>query len=637
MAYVDTLDKGFVINGRFEIIKRIGEGGFAVVFEGKDRNLERSVAIKVLHGTMLDGERGRGVIERFEREARLAASVEHPCIVNIYDAGEIGEGGPPFMVMEYLRGRSLQDQLDNHGAMEAEALLPLFVDMLVGLGYAHEAGIVHKDLKPDNVFYKYPDSMRAALCIVDFGIAHIGRSNSNRVTKDGEFFGTPSYMAPEYISDQRVSAAVDVYQCGLMLVECLTGGPVVDHQEPVAALLKHLNGDYNIPPALKEGPLGPVISRALAQEPAQRYPDALAFSEALAGVDASALPSRVELLEADERPASEERPTQDGVSPSIHAGSEARGDDDGSSYPEIPLAEPSLSEEVSTAAEEWRKEEELDDRRQPVELELDPERAPELDALAESINPTAEVAASEDTGPGHGMRLNSDSRTVVFPQGEPAGEAPAGGHARRNGALALLGLLGGCALVIGIALAASGGEGSSQGALEVDEGVAFAAGEPPEDEASEGADPGEELAQGEPEAGEEASAAAGPDAQEPGEIEPAPEPAAPVEVEVVSEPLGAEVFEGEVRLGTTPLRLEFAEGAAPARELELRKDGHEGMAVRVSATQAPSVSTTLPRIARRPPKKQRPKPRKNPPPEEPPSPEEDGREEEDSPKILLPQ
>lgn len=128
-------------------------------------------------------------------------------MVNIYDAGEIDAVGEPFIVMEYLKGVSLQDYLDEHGAMEPARLVPLCRDVLVGLGFAHELGIVHKDLKPDNIFYRYPGTIRESLCIVDFGIAHIGRSNSQRVTRGGEFFGTPSYMPPEYIKERRVSSA----------------------------------------------------------------------------------------------------------------------------------------------------------------------------------------------------------------------------------------------------------------------------------------------------------------------------------------------------------------------------------------------------------------------------------------------
>ena len=297
-AITEMINDGFVINERFQIKRVLGQGGFAMVFEGIDINLDRAVAIKVLHGALTNtGEdRQRDVIDRFEREARLAASVEHPSIVNIYDVGEIDELGEPFIVMEYLRGRSFADQLEDHGAMEAEVLLPLYKDLLLGMGFAHEAGIVHKDLKPENIFYRHPDTIRESLCVVDFGIAHIGRSNSQRVTRDGEFFGTPSYMAPEYISDQKVSPALDVYQLGLILVEGLTGHVLIDHPEPVATLLAHLSQNYIIPRCILESPLGPVIEKSLAPIPKDRYRDAMEFAEALAKVDPASVPDMQTIL-----------------------------------------------------------------------------------------------------------------------------------------------------------------------------------------------------------------------------------------------------------------------------------------------------------------------------------------------------
>lgn len=293
MQSTDRIKAGFVINDRFEIVKKVGEGGFAMVFEGRDLNLDRQVAIKVLHGALLGGgdEREKDVLERFEREARLAATVDHGSIVKIYDVGEIEGVNEPFIVMEYLRGCSLQDHIDKHGGMEPKKLLSLYQDLLVGLGFAHEAGIVHKDLKPENIFYRHPDTIRESLCVVDFGIAHIGRSNSQRVTRDGEFFGTPSYMAPEYISDQKVSPALDVYQLGLILVEGLTGRVLIDHPEPVATLLAHLSQNYKIPDCILESPLGPVLLKSLAPEPKDRYRDAMEFAEALARIDPSSVPT----------------------------------------------------------------------------------------------------------------------------------------------------------------------------------------------------------------------------------------------------------------------------------------------------------------------------------------------------------
>ena len=300
MAGAEELNAGDMINERFEIKRELGRGGFATVFEGVDTHLDRRVAIKVLHGAVLSKRaQDHRIIERFEREAKLAASVDHPSVVNIYDAGEIEHLGEPFIVMEFLSGISLQDYLDEHGAIAPEVLLPLFKQVLIGLGFAHEKGIVHKDLKPDNIFYRYPDTIRQALCIVDFGIAHIGRSDSHRVTRDGEFFGTPMYMPPEYISSQQVSAACDVYQMGLILIECLSGEPVVRHQDAMATLLMHLNRTFTIPDALLDSQAWPILERALSLDPEGRYADAMQFAEALATLPLSAWPSSEALRGGD--------------------------------------------------------------------------------------------------------------------------------------------------------------------------------------------------------------------------------------------------------------------------------------------------------------------------------------------------
>ena len=292
-----AFEAGYVLNERFEIKRLLGQGGFARVFEGVDLNLDRQVAIKVLHGAVIPTKStDQRVLERFEREAKLTAKVDHPSIVRIYDAGEIEANHAPFIVMEYLHGSSLHAHLEEHGSLPPAKIIPLFIDVLTGLGFAHDAGIVHKDLKPDNIFYKYPDTRREALCIVDFGIAHIGRSRSQRVTRDGEFFGTPSYMPPEYITDQTVSSAIDVYQMALILIECITGQRVVYHEDSIATLMMHLNRRFNIPDALRESAVWPILDRALAEDPKERYRDATRFAEALGAMPIDAWPAPKALL-----------------------------------------------------------------------------------------------------------------------------------------------------------------------------------------------------------------------------------------------------------------------------------------------------------------------------------------------------
>lgn len=286
------IKQGYLINDRFEIREQLGSGGFATVFKGLDRRLSREVAIKVLHGAVIgESAHDQDLLVRFEREAKFAANVQHPCVVNIFDTGVIEGIGEPFIVMEFLQGRALDEHLAEASAMPAATIVPLFVDLLAGLGFVHEAGIVHKDLKPGNIFYRYPGTMRESLCIVDFGIAHIGRSDSQRVTRAGEFYGTPAYMSPEYISVQRVSPRLDVYQCALILIECLTGQPAVEHEDSMIMLMKHIGGDYRVPEALRQSAAWGVLGRALATDPEERFADALEFASALDQLPESSWPA----------------------------------------------------------------------------------------------------------------------------------------------------------------------------------------------------------------------------------------------------------------------------------------------------------------------------------------------------------
>ena len=174
--------------------------------------------------------------------------------------------------------------------MPAEKLLPLFISALEGLGFAHEVGIVHKDLKPSNLFLKFPGSRREQLCILDFGVARVHTSASAKLTRTDNVLGTPRYMAPEYSTNQTVTPALDVYQMGLILVECLSGRSVVDHPEPMAAMFQHVRGELPIPKLLLESQLGPILERALAVEHTERYQDGFELADALRAVDPSTIP-----------------------------------------------------------------------------------------------------------------------------------------------------------------------------------------------------------------------------------------------------------------------------------------------------------------------------------------------------------
>lgn len=286
------LNPGTILGERYEISRKLGAGGFAVVYEASDVKVERRVAIKVidLERTTSDETQRPAYIRRFQREAKLAAQVKHPCIVDVYDVGVIDVRETPYMVMELLEGWDLEQHMRRHGPMDATRLLPLFIQALEGLGCAHEAGIVHKDLKPSNLFLKHPEKRHEQLSILDFGVARQVGTDTSRLTRTDSAFGTPHYMAPEYSTNQITTPALDVYQMGLILVEMLMGAPVVTHPEPVAAMFQHVRGDLFIPTRLLESPLGDVLRQALALEYTARIGDGFDFADALKSIDAAKIP-----------------------------------------------------------------------------------------------------------------------------------------------------------------------------------------------------------------------------------------------------------------------------------------------------------------------------------------------------------
>ena len=274
----EILEPGQVVDGRYQILGKLGAGGFATVFDAVHLSLGRSVAVKVLD---VSGISDDAYMERFSREARICAQLDHPSIVRIHDFGQLAEG-QPYIAMEKLTGHDLEVELKATGPLSIERMLRLFVPVLEGLGLAHKAGIVHKDLKPSNLFLVNPNTPEERLVVVDFGIARVLDSKT-QLTQAGSFAGTPAYLAPEYIQNQVVSPALDVYQMGLIIVETLSGRPVVRSESAIGYIMKHIQGEHDIPDGIKTGVLGAVLLKALSVDPTNRYPDGSEFSRALAG------------------------------------------------------------------------------------------------------------------------------------------------------------------------------------------------------------------------------------------------------------------------------------------------------------------------------------------------------------------
>jgi serine/threonine protein kinase len=236
---------------RYELTERLGHGGMATVYGARDLKLDRDVAIKLLADNLAGDEEIR---TRFSREARLAAKLDHPNIVQVFDVGE--DDGRPFIVMEQVEGGTLWDRLEGRkrSIPRAEALR-LLGQLCEGLGHAHSKKLVHRDIKPQNLLLRTSDG---CLKITDFGIARAAEETT-RLTQAGKVIGTERYMAPEQLADGKITPAVDVYACGVVADELLP---------------------QSRPPELHE-----IVTRCLREEPTERFTDARSLGEALATVD----------------------------------------------------------------------------------------------------------------------------------------------------------------------------------------------------------------------------------------------------------------------------------------------------------------------------------------------------------------
>ncbi|SOD70828.1 serine/threonine-protein kinase [Jatrophihabitans sp. GAS493] len=261
-----------LIANRYELGELIGYGGMAEVHRGRDVRLGREVAIKVLRA---DLARDQTFLNRFRREAQAAAGLNHPAIVAVYDTGEdVGTDGPiPYIVMEYVSGRTLRDVLKAEGRLPAERAMQVSAEICAALDFSHRNGIVHRDIKPANVMI----TEAGAVKVMDFGIARALSDNSATVTQTAAVIGTAQYLSPEQARGESVDARSDVYSTGCLLYELITGHPPFTGDSPVAVAYQHVREtapspssvDPTIPRALDS-----IVMKALAKNPLNRYQSA---------------------------------------------------------------------------------------------------------------------------------------------------------------------------------------------------------------------------------------------------------------------------------------------------------------------------------------------------------------------------
>ena len=257
------LSKGQKINDRYEIIKTIGEGGMANVYLANDTILDRKVAIKVLRGDLSNDEK---FIRRFKREALSVSNLSHPNIVEVYDVGE--EDGNYYIVMEYIEGKTLKQLLQKRGALTLNEVIDIMTQLTDGLAHAHEAYIIHRDIKPQNIMIEDNGLVK----ITDFGIAMA--LNSTQLTQTNSVMGSVHYLPPEQANGKGSTVKSDIYSLGILMYELLTGSVPFKGDTAVEIALKHMK--EKIPSIRKQNPTIPqsvenIVLKATAKNPKNRY------------------------------------------------------------------------------------------------------------------------------------------------------------------------------------------------------------------------------------------------------------------------------------------------------------------------------------------------------------------------------
>ena len=265
------LKENVLIDGRYRIVRHVGSGGMADVYCAEDTHLGRNVALKLLYRRFAQDQE---FVERFRREASAAAALQHPNVVSVYDRGEFD--GTYYIAMEFCEGLSLKEIISREAPLDPSRAIGLAKSILVAARFAHRRGVIHRDLKPQNVIVDPEDGVDGVK-VADFGIARAGASE---ITEVGAIMGTAQYLSPEQAQGHPVNEASDLYSVGVVLFEMLTGRPPFEGDSAVAIALKHVSLPPPSPRELRpELPpeLETIILKALTKDQSQRYTDADSF------------------------------------------------------------------------------------------------------------------------------------------------------------------------------------------------------------------------------------------------------------------------------------------------------------------------------------------------------------------------
>jgi serine/threonine-protein kinase len=300
---VPDMTQSRLLGGRYELDGVVGRGGMAEVYRARDIRLDRVVAVKTLRE---DLARDATFQARFRREAQSAASLNHPSIIAVYDTGEDMEGpsNVPYIVMEYVDGRTLRDLLREDRRLLPERALEITDGVLRALDYSHRHGIVHRDIKPANVML----TRSAEVKVMDFGIARAVSDAQATMTQTAQVIGTAQYLSPEQARGERVDARSDLYSTGCLLYELLTGRPPFTGDSPVAIAYQHVR-ENPVPPSRIDPEIpvwaDSIVLKAMAKDPADRYQSAADMrtdiQRALSGVPVAAPPRSAEMYPSTQR------------------------------------------------------------------------------------------------------------------------------------------------------------------------------------------------------------------------------------------------------------------------------------------------------------------------------------------------
>ncbi|WP_431879877.1 protein kinase domain-containing protein [Micromonospora marina] len=269
-----VLSSDVVLSGRYRLDDRVATGGMGDVWRATDLVLGRPVAVKVLLPALVSDP---DFIARFRAEARIMASLRHPGVVQVFDCGEDdlpGGGRADYLVMEFVAGEPLSRRIEDAGSLEVAETMSIVAQVAQALHAAHGRGIVHRDVKPSNLLVQDDGTV----VLVDFGVAR--STNVTSITSTNAVPGTALYMAPEQAAGRPVSGATDVYALGAVAYCCLTGSPPFTGDNPLQVAVRHLDDEPPELPAEIPAPVRELVSRALAKDPADRYPSAAAMADA---------------------------------------------------------------------------------------------------------------------------------------------------------------------------------------------------------------------------------------------------------------------------------------------------------------------------------------------------------------------